>query len=167
MEKKVLVRKILICLATLGSAFLFFCFMGKAYGSSATSPSWYDLIFGGKEVSSSPSGLSYVRSYDPTPAGIALFSLTIACGAIGLWVVAASLTHEKSNVPMSLGLTSIHAMLLLLGLALCSFVLPIYLGEKGGAALGAGSLIYIVLSSLFLSLDLVGLFFLLREKRGA
>ena len=166
MDKKVLARKIIVCLAALGSAFLFFCFMGKAYGNEGVSPSWYDLIFGGKEMAS-VSPLAHIRKYDPTPAGIALFSLTIASGIIGLWSFAASLTHEKSNVPMSLGLTSIHAMLIFLGLVLCSFVLPIYVSDRGSEPLGTGSVLYIAFTSVFLALDLIGLILLIKEKKGA
>ncbi len=165
MDRKVLARKIIVCLAALGSAFLFFCFLGKAYGNEGASPSWYDLIFGGQERNFSSDKLDLIRRYEPTPAGIALFSLTIASGIIGLWIFAASLTHERSNVPMCLGLTSIHAMLLLLGLALCSFVLPIFVPEGMDCGLGAGSVIYIALASIFLCLDLVGLFLLIKEKR--
>ena len=167
MDKKVLARKIVICIAALGSAFLFFCFMGKAYGNEAICPSWYDLIFGGKEVGNAVKGLAQVRKYQPSPAGIALFSLTIAAGSMGLWVFAASLTHEKSNVSMSLGLTSIHSILVFLGLVLCCFVLPIYVGEKGSYPLGLGSVWYIILTSFFLTLDLVGIAFLLKEKKVA
>ncbi len=167
MNKKVLARKILICLAALGSAFLFFCFMGKAYGNEPICPSWYDLIFGGQEVGSSALKLAQIRKYDPSPAGITLFSLTIASGSMGLWIFAASLTHEKSNVSMSLGLTAIHGIFLFLGLALCSFVLPIYVSEKHSQPLGIGSILYITFASVFLALDLIGIAMLLREKKGA
>lgn len=167
MNKAVLARKIIICLAALGSAFLFFCFMGKAYGTDSGCPSWYDLTFGGKEISSSGLKLAQIRKYDPTPAGITLFSLTIATGAIGLWTFAACLTHEKSNVSMSLGLTVIHGIFVFLGLVLCSFVLPIYLSDKTSQPLGVGSIFYITLASAFLALDLVGIAMLLREKKGA
>ncbi len=166
MGKKVLIRKIIVCLAALGSAFLFFCFMGKAYGNEPFYPSWYDLIFGGKELdSSSKVALMRECKYDPSPAGIALFSLTIAGGAMGLWVFAASLTNEKSNVSMGLGLVTIHASLIFLGLCLCCFTLPIYLSSKQSAPLGVGSVAYIVLTSIFLALDLAGIFMLLKEKR--
>ena len=167
MNKKVLARKIIICLAALGSAFLFFCFMGKAYGTDSGCPSWYDLTFGGREVSSSAIKLAQVRKYDPSPAGIALFSLTIAAGAMGLWTFAACLTHEKSNVSMSLGLTTIHSIFVFLGLVLCSFVLPIYLSDKTSQPLGVGSVLYITLASVFLALDLAGIAMLIKEKKGA
>lgn len=166
MNKKILARKIIICIAALGSAFLFFCFMGKAYGEDSICPSWYDLIFGGSEISSSSFKFSQIRKYEPTPAGIALFSLTIAAGAMGLWVFAASLTHEKSNVSISLGLTAIHSVLLFLGLLLCSFVLPIYVSNGSEKILGDGSISYIILSSVFLVLDLDGIAMLLLEKKG-
>ena len=167
MNKKVLARKIIICLAALGSAFLFFCFMGKAYGNDSICPSWYDLIFGGKEISSSGLKFSPIRKYDPSPAGIALFSLTIASGAMGLWVFAACLTHERSNVSMSLGLTVIHSIFVFLGLVLCCFALPIYVSDRDSQPLGVGSIVYISLASVFLALDLVGIAMLVKEKKGA
>ena len=167
MNKMVLARKIIICLAALGSAFLFFCFMGKAYGNEPISPSWYDLIFGGKEVSSSSIKFSQIRKYEPTPAGITLFSLTIAGGAMGLWVFAACLTHERSNSSLSLGLTAIHGILVFLGLVLCCFALPIYVSDRNGVSLGIGSIFYITFAAIFLALDLVGIAMLLKEQKGA
>ena len=163
MKTKTILRKIILCLSSLGSAFLFFCFMGKAYGNEAISPSWYDLIFGGREISASVSGPIYAPQYYPSEAGIALFSMTVACGVIGLWLFASTLQKSRSGRAIGLGLTSIHALLLLLSLILCSCVLPLF-GEEG--PLGNGSVSFIVLSSCFLLFDLLGLAFLLRSKKG-
>ena len=166
MDKKTVARKILLCVSSLGSAFLFFCFLGKAYGASLESPSWYDLIFGGTEKAvSNPDGPLRIAKYEPTIPGITLFAFTIASGVIGLWLFAASLTKERSNWGMSLGFTALHLILLLLGLFLCSFVVPIFVSSRSRDAIGVGSVCYIVFCAIFLLCDALGIFLLLKEKK--
>lgn len=167
MNKRVLSRKIVLCLAAFGSAFLFFRFMGKAYGSESACPSWHDLIFGGWGVSPLSSKLAQLRKYNPSPGGIALFSLAIAFASIGSWIFVAGLAKERSSVSVSLGLAAICAAFLFLDLVLCSFALPICVSESNTHPLGAGSISYIGLSSAFLLLDAAGIDMLLLEKKGA
>lgn len=154
-------EKILFCIASSCSAFLFFCFLGKAYGSSPSCPSWYALIFGGERaLGESSGGLKPIVS-SQTPLGILLFSLTLALTAFSLWLFASCLLRKQGSLLIR-GFACFHFFLLLACLVLASLC-PIAFSSKEG--LGSGSIAYISCAGFIACLDAAGLCLGWKRKR--
>lgn len=153
MEKKALLAKVSYSLSALGTPFLFFAFLGKAYGSAPSSPCWFDLLFGGEKTEETLSGLRAIVSYSPTPLAIALFSFLLLASALGLWLFSSVLLREHDSL-LNKGLSLLHSIALLVCSLLICFTLPIY-GVKG--PLGEGSICLLALCLLLISFDVAGI----------
>ena len=155
MKTKLPLAKIFYCLSSFLSSLLFFCFLGKAYGSSPLSPSWYDLIFGGVRIDSSSLPLRRMIEYSPTPLGLILFSFTLLLTAFSLWLFVASISRKPSSI-LARYLALIHFALVALSCFLDLLSLPVYGSYEG---LGSGSISYLACSLPFLLLDGLGMYF--------
>ena len=163
MKRDFSVEKILFCIASICSAFLFFCFLGKAYGSSTSSPSWYALIFGGARVlEDSSGGLKPIVS-SQTPLGILVFSLTLVLTAFSLWLFASCLLRKEGSLLIR-GFACFHLFLLISCLILVCLCPKVFASKDG---LGSGSIVFIACASFIACLDAFGLFLSFNKRRRA
>lgn len=153
-------EKILFCVSSSCSAFLFFCFLGKAYGQGNNAPSWFDLIFGWERVQEVEAGQLKPIISSQSPLGILLFSVNLLLVAFGLWLFASCLLRKSTSLLIR-GFALAHLFLLLVCIVLVS-VCPAVFSSK---ELGSGSISYLVLSSVFALLDLIGLILCYGRRR--
>lgn len=161
MKKDFAIEKIIYCISSSCSAFLFFCFLGKAYDGGTSSPSWFDLIFGWERVQELQGGQLKPIVSSQSPLGILLFSMNLLLVAFGLWLFASCLLRKPTSLLIR-GFALAHSLLLLVCLALVCVCPAVFSANK----LGSGSISYIVLSSVFIVLDAIGLFFSFKRRRS-
>ncbi len=143
----------MFCIASSCSAFLFFCFLGKAYGSSSSSPSWYALIFGGERALEGASGGLKPIVSSQTPLGILVFSLALVLTAFSLWLFASCLLRKEGSLLIR-GFACFHLFLLLATLILVCLCPKVFASKEG---LGSGSIAFIACASIIACLDVTGL----------
>jgi len=161
MEKEALLAKTSYSLSALATPFLFFAFLGKAYGDAPSSPCWFDLLFGGEKAEEALPGLRCLASYSPTPLAIALFSFLLLSSALGLWLFSSVLLRQLDSL-VNKGLSLLHAFSLFVCFLLVCLSLPVY-GVPG--PLGSGSICLLVFFPLLISFDLAGILLSRKGRR--